>query len=280
MSKEGPSLPPTIEKKDGNVSFQAIACLYDFFSPRTKNIENWCFGFRNGGVEIDIAESTGSKIKIFDARPASKEKYDIFSRIMDTHETEEGDPKWAEVLTEHWILPGSTTYSPILPSQFSGTLDISGVTTQFQAINLETTPRIDICKIDYEDYTTHIVYNILNLGYRPGVLMINWPNHPDCSVETMICAGHLQTCGYRLLNSSVNYFTYMFVDDCMYEICSWNIKTCPNPMFQEFLRNMNQMVRQSLPTPATTPYDSKLNQVKNYVSSLIVESDSKKETKE
>jgi hypothetical protein len=277
MSKEPASLPPTTEKKDGDVTFQGITCLYDFFSPRTKNIENWSFGFRNGGVEVDIAESTGSKIKIFDGRPESKEKYAIFERIMNTHETEDGDPKWAEVLTDHWILPGSTLFSSILPSQHTGTIDISGVFTQLKAANPEETPRIDICKVDYEDYTCAIVYNMLHLGYRPGIFMINWPNHPDCSNETMICAGHLQTCGYRLLNSSVNYFTYLFIDDCMYEICSWNRKDSPNPMFQEFLNNMRELAQQKMQSQAgkesvsSLSFNSRLAQACENVSSLVSE---------
>jgi len=288
MSKDPASLPPTMEKKDGDISFQAITCLYDFFSPRTKNIENWSFGFRNGGVEVDIAESTGSKIKIFDGRPESKEKYTIFERIMNTHETEDGDPKWAEVLTDHWILPGSTMFSSIVPSQHAGTIDISGVSTQLKVVKPEETPRIDICKVDYEDYTCSIVYNILHLGYRPGIFMVNWPNHPDCSSETMLCAGHLQTCGYRLLNSSVNYFTYLFIDDCMYEICSWNRKDSPNPMFQEFLKNIRELAQQkaqmqmqmqgqeqeakeSSSSAASISYNSRLEQARENVSSLVSE---------
>jgi hypothetical protein len=280
MSKEPASLPSTVEKKDGDVTFQGVTSLYDFFSPRTKKIENWSFGFRNGGVEVDIAESTGSKIKIFDARPESKEKYAIFERIMDTHETEKGDPAWAEVLTDHWILPGSTMFSSILPSQHAGTIDISGVSTQLRAIEAEEIPRIDICKVDYDDYTCNIVYNILHLGYRPGIFLVNWPNHPDCSNETMACAGHLQTCGYRLLNSSVNYFTYMFIDECMYEICSWNCKDTPNPMFQEFLKNMRELARQSIQMQknaqekeesVSASYDSRLAQACENVSSLVSE---------
>ena len=227
-------LPPTVIRKDGDIQFPSISSVYDFFSPRTKKIVNWCFGFRNGGFEMEIAESSGSKLNIFDSRPGVKERYDIFERIMKNHETAEGDPKWAETLTEHWILPDSTKFSSVLPYQFSGTLDISGSPTTLSAIDVKLVPQVDICKIDYDEFTTNLVYSILNAGYRPGLFYVNWPAHPDQSNTTMICAGHLQTCGYRLLKSVDNYFVYMFINDCMYDICSWEITDTNNPMFTEF----------------------------------------------
>jgi len=227
-------MPGTVVRTDGDVKFPSITGIYDFFSPRTKKIENWSFGFRNGGVETEIAESSGSKIKIFDGRLESKAKYDIFERIMKTHETQEGDPKWAEVLTDHWILPDSTKFSSTVPYEFSGSMDISGTLTSLSAIDVEAVPQVDICKVDYDGFTPSIVYNILHCGYRPGLFYVNWPLHPDESNVTMICAGHLQTCGYRLLKSVGNYFLYIFVDSCMYELCSWAKTDCANPMFIEF----------------------------------------------
>lgn len=231
-------LPSTVEKKDGDIKFPSIIGLYDFFSPRTKKIENWSFGFRKGGVETEIAESTGSKIKVFDGRPESKTHYDIYERIMKTHETQEGDPAWAEVLTDHWILPDSTKFSSTVPAQFSGTIDISGTPTQLSAIDTDAIPRVDICKVDYDELTTSIVYTVLNSGYRPGLFYINWPAHPDESNTTMICAGHLQTCGYRLLKCIGNYCLYIFVDGCMYETCSWARDDCTNPMFTDFRKEI------------------------------------------
>jgi len=227
-------LPPTVVRKDGDIEFPSITSIYDFFSPRTKKIVNWCFGFRNGGFETEIAESSGSKLNIFDSRPDAKQRYDIFERIMKTHETEEGDPKWAETLTEHWILPDSTKFSSVLPYQFSGTLDISGCLTSLSAIDVKLVPQVDICKVDYDEFTTNIVYCILNAGYRPGLFYVNWPLNPDESNTTMVCAGHLQTCGYRLLKAVGNYFVYLYIDDCMYNICSWQVIECNNPMFAEF----------------------------------------------
>ena len=228
------SLPKCIIKTDG-INFPTIQNMYDFFSPRTKSIDIWSFGFRFGGVEIDIAESTGAKIKIFDGRPGKKEAYDIFARIMNSHETIVSDPEWAQNLTNAWILPDSTSFSPILPWTYNGTLDISGCPTQFEKIDCD---RVDICKVDYDSFTTDIVYMITTKGYRPGLFFIKWDEHPDMSNITMGCAGHLQNLGYRLLYTVDNYFIYMFFDECMYEICSWSRTDCINPLFDEYRKQL------------------------------------------
>ena len=209
--------------------------MYDFFSPRTKQIEIWCIGFYTGDVETAIAESTGAKVKIFDARTGSKEVYDIYERVINSHETLPGDPEWARETENHWILPDSTSFSTVLPGPFNGLIDLSGVQTTVEKFSAE---RVDICKIDYADYTVDFLYGFLNAGYRPGLFFINWPQHPDESAKTMAAAGHLQSCGYRLLNSTGNYFLYMFVDECMYEICSWARVDSNNPMFSEFQRQL------------------------------------------
>ena len=233
-SVEMTSLPRCIIKKDG-IDFPTIQNMYEFFAPRTKNIEIWSYGFRLGGVEVDFAESTGAKIKVFDARPGKKEDYDIFARVLNTHESQPSDPEWAANLTSVWILPDSTTFSKALPWSHSGNLDISGTFTEL--FKSETT-RIDICKIDYDTFTSEIVYMIMNKGYRPGLLYIHWNEHPDESNITMACAGHLQNLGYRLLHSTNNYFIYMFFDECMYEICSWSRNDCVNPLFDEYRKQL------------------------------------------
>lgn len=224
-------LPKCVVKEDGDIKYPSIASLYDFFAPRTKDIVVLCVGFRNGAIECDIAESTGAKIHIYDARPEKQERYDIFNRIMTTHETIPSDPKWASSLTDFWILPDSTSFSTTLPGIYSGSLQLSESPTQFSKVNHD---RIDILKVDYDQHAPFLVNNILSAGYRPGLLWVHWDLHPDESNLTMAAAGNIQTLGYRLLKAEGNYFVYMFVDDCMYEICSWAQTDCANPMFKEF----------------------------------------------
>lgn len=225
------ALPTCAVKEDGGCKFPSVMNLYDFFTPRTRSICVWSYGFRNGGLEVHLAESTGAKVNIFDSRDGKKEQHDIFNRVMNTHKTQENDPDWASYLTKHWILPDSTTFSSVLPGIYDGSLSLSSGITQFSKFS---TDRIDIVKVDYGEDTSFIVNSILSAGYRPGLFWVNWNMHPDESNLTMATAGNLQTLGYRLLKAEGNYFVYMFVDECMYEVCSWARTDCANPMFVEF----------------------------------------------
>lgn len=229
------ALPKCAVKKDGDVKFPGIQTLYDFYAPRTKSINVYSYGFRAGGVETFLAECTGATIQVFDSRPGAKEKFEIFDRIMTDHEAKDSDPEWAKELTEYWILPDSVTFSNTLPALYTGTLDLSGVSTPLTQFTAES---IDLVKVDYGEHTSFLVQMILGKGYRPGLLLVNWEAHPDESALTMSAAGHVQTLGYRLLGSAGNYFAYMFMDQCMYEVCSWARKDCMNPMFEEYRKQM------------------------------------------
>jgi hypothetical protein len=224
-------LPGCLVVKDGDLDVPTIASMYDFFSPRTKNITIWSIGFRSGGLESNIAESTGAHIHIYDCSKLAKDRYDIFNRVMNDHEVQAEDPSWAEELCNHWILPDSTTFHSTIPAPFTGNIKNAEIDVVLEQTKAE---RVDICKIDYGEYTTHFLYDFLHSGYRPGLLWVNWPAHPDESSMTMAAAGHLQNLGYRLLKSYNNYFLYIFIDECMYEICSYNNVTVNNPLFSEF----------------------------------------------
>jgi hypothetical protein len=228
-------LPPETIEKEGEFLFPSIGSLYDFFTPRTKDITVWSIGFQYGGFEAHIAESTGAKIQIYDGRPESKERWAIFQRVMNEHELQEGDPSWAEPLTNQWILPDSTQFQEWVPYEFTGSLMIQNQVTTLQEVKDD---RVDICKVDYKGFTFPLIYTLLNKGYRPGLLYVHWDTHPDNCAQAMICAGHLQNCGYRLLNSIKNYFLYIFIDENMYEICSWNDKSSANPMFEEYRKQL------------------------------------------
>jgi hypothetical protein len=233
-------LPACSSIKDGDIELPMVGSLYDFFAPRTKNITIWSIGFRHGVFEATIAESTGASIQIFDCNEISKDTYKVFARVMNEHETQEGDPSWAEALCSHWILPDSTTFRSYLPSPFTGTLVNEDVNIRLQEVNAE---HVDICKVDCESYTTNYVYDFLNKGYRPGLLWIHWPAHPDESSQTMAAAGHVQNLGYRLLKSVGNYFVYIFLDNCIYEICSWNDVETNNPMLSEFQKQLLEGIK-------------------------------------
>lgn len=223
------SLGITVQK-DGTSSFPILRDLYQFFSPRSKSITVLSYGLGELGVETYLMSSTGCKITVHDARPNTKEKFDKYFSILKNHAADTTANEWEKELSQRWILSKNLSFSQEIPFTFSGSIDLSGNPTQLQVFSYE---HVDFCKIDYDTFNTSILYSILNAGYRPGLLLINWSKHPDQYNDSMLCAGHLQNTGYTLVSSEENWFLYMFNDQNLYETCSWARSDVANPLIEE-----------------------------------------------
>ena len=222
-----------VERKEGDSTYPTLKSLYQFFSPRSAKLTIWCFGLGYGGMESDFVDGTGSVVNIFDARPKSQENFAILRRVLETHSRNDEDPSWTVSLPNKYIDPTKLVLSSIIPWSFDGNIMVDSVNTACVKISTEDIPRVDICKIDYPGLTYHIVYMILTTGYRPGIMYIRWDEHPDENVSAMLCAGHLQTAGYELMMESGGVFLYRYIDECIYDTCSWSRTDCKNPMVAE-----------------------------------------------
>jgi hypothetical protein len=220
-----------IKLQEGPYQCPSLTNLYDFFAPRSSKLTIWSFGLGFGGIESNFIESTGSTVNVFDARPDAVQKNEQIQRVLTSHELEENDPTWLTPLADVWIPPNKLLFFTKLPWSHEGTLLVNGVQTPLTKINVDEVPRVDICKIEYPGLTYALVYNILNAGYRPGLLYIRWDEHPDIGTNAMLCAGHLQNSGYGLAAEVDGYFLYRFIDECVYEKCSWARNDCINPLF-------------------------------------------------
>jgi len=221
-------------KQDGPTQFPTLEDLYSFFSPRSKKITVWSFGLDYGGFETDVMQSLGCKIQLFDHRESTAQRFDLISRVLKEHETLETDPEWASEIANKWVLPNLLTLNTSLPWSFDGKLEGADL----KKMNTQDVPRVDVCKISLTGLETQIVYNILSTGYRPGLFYIHWTEHPDSSTSAMLCAGHLQNSGYKLLKAVDNYFVYIFTDQCLYESCSWARSDVANPMLEEIKQQL------------------------------------------
>ena len=115
---------------------------------------------------------------------------------------------------------------------------------------------IALKEAENKTFTDEIVYQLLRSPYRPGLLFVCWPIGPDDSNESAACAGHLQTMGYRLLAAAGSFYTYIYVDQCMYEICSWARTDCNNPMFEEYREQIFNAFNPIADTTGPTPVES------------------------
>jgi hypothetical protein len=102
--------------------------------------------------------------------------------------------------------------------------------------------RIDILKIDTKNSAPglelSILSSIFSAGFRPSVLIVQWSKLPDEDTPAMLAAGHLQCCGYSLLDTIDNKFLYFYNDDNMYELCSWQQTTDMNPIAKEIINSI------------------------------------------
>ncbi len=217
--------------QEGEESVKSIKQLYTFFGTRSRSLTIYSIGFGYGGVESFLFEQTGSPVKIFECRPEELHRAEAFKQYI-TDRTETTIP-W---LKEHEASVASSKSFQLekgIPSLLSGTnVSVKGCEQRFQFIPFDT-ERIDICKLDMKEANEFLLYQILHAGYRPGLFYIRWDKHPDKFTDAMICAGHLQQVGYRLLFQEGPWFLYQFIDDCSYEYCSWARVDCSNPLLKE-----------------------------------------------
>ena len=219
--------------QDRDVIWPYIHNLYSFFGRKSRKITVHSYGFDNGSMECEISEMTGCKVQIFDPRPEAKQRFDTVKRILTTHSLESTDPEYCSYFTKKWIKPDNLDFSPKFPWRYSGSMDLSGMSVVLEKKTVDDIPQIDLVKISLDGFSYDAINNILLAGYRPGLIFCRWDEHPDKNTQAMIVAAQLQNCGYRLLDSKENCFVYTFIDECIYEICSWNRTDVGNPMFEE-----------------------------------------------
>ena len=227
-----------VQKEDGNIKFPFLRSIYDFFSPRTRQITAWSFGFRCGGFEAELLENTGCEMTVFDARKDAQERFAIFKRVSEEHEKADTDPEWADALLDHWFVAKKVSLKESVPFSYSGTLRVNGVETKVSDMDTSIIPRVDLVKIDYPTFECELLYAIMQAGYRPGLLWVTWTENPDENVKSMLAAGHLQSIGYSLEMVDGNTFVYKFNDQCLYEMCSWAIPGTANPMVTSILQSV------------------------------------------
>jgi hypothetical protein len=106
--------------------------------------------------------------------------------------------------------------------------------------------RIDVLKVDTvaaaPGLERGIIGAVLNAGFRPAVVLVQWSESPNVGLATTVAAGNLQNCGYRLISKVDNKFLYYFTDDDMYQLCSWEETSCQNPLMSEIISSTRDSI--------------------------------------
>ena len=83
-------------------------------------------------------------------------------------------------------------------------------------------PHFALCRIELFNEEVKVISSLLASKYRPSLLYVRWSESPDESQLHCETAGHLQSCGYRLVTINSNgFFLYHYTGQDIYSCCSW-----------------------------------------------------------
>ena len=193
-------------------------------------------------ADLDIAETLGCPLHIWNFNEAHTANWDEVRQVLkDRKRPTEASP-FTEGVDTKWVLPKNVRSYTGVPGFYTAKSEGCSMISIHDCVKQCTSSmkldeeRIDILKIALvEGWERNVLAALLDTGYRPGLIMVKWSHMPDSHLFTTLAAGHLQNCGYTLLEKDGNRFTYMFIDRCMYEICSWETNKSLNPLVTEIM---------------------------------------------
>jgi hypothetical protein len=202
--------------------------------------------------DLDLAESIGCPIHAVPISSKGVVEWEELLAIVKEKKREGANAQhpFTEGAEQKWILPKNIRIQKALPFwhggqiQREGDVPLSTVPMQqfIRAISAEMKlkdeeGRVDILKIDTKEewpgLEKGILAAVLDAGYRPGLVLVNWTSLPDTDLSTTLAAGHLQNSGYKLCGKEGGRFLYFFSDNDLYQICSWEETAVSNPLFNE-----------------------------------------------
>ena len=264
--------PNTIMLGEGSLDpFPFFADAWSIYSKKGNKTVFISLGTSKSALaDLEIAEMIGCPLIVAPGSAAGVTGWVEVAQCIKTHEPFE-NPKsdFSVGADEKWIIPknlriqaGSTpdwrsgmiTASPAFQEpifHLEGIPFYSWVESQCASIGLSSEQtRIDILKVDTQNGTERqILYAMLDAGFRPSTIIINWSKAPDTDQPTKMAAGHLQNCGYALIRTVGTKFLYLFVDSDMYSVCSWEGAGKVNPLVDEIVNGVREAFEAVVSTP-------------------------------
>lgn len=265
-------IPLTVIAKDSAAPFPMLENVWNIFSTKGIRTVYLTIGASaSSAADLELAESIGCPLHVVPLNATEKEAWEEVHGILKERKRDEATAKhsFSVGAEARWILPKNLRLLSALPWWSKGLLDTSGVQVQTGAVAdviegacatmklKDGANRIDILKLDTTGSAAGlergILQSILDAGYRPALILVNWSRMPDTDMPTTLSAGHLQNCGYTLLHKVDSKFLYIYTDKDMYQICSWESTESPNPMIQEVLETAREGFKQAMAAAAKTP---------------------------
>jgi hypothetical protein len=233
--------------------FPIIDKLWDLFAGKGIRTVFLSVGASNSAVaDLDIAESIGCPLHIVPLGSNQAAGWSEVAQYLKDRKRPESASAFSEGVDTKWVLPKNIRIQTSVPWWTAGQIDISGTLLSTQPVGdmvdsissgmkiKDTAKRIDLLKVDTTGLSPGleipVINSILSAGYRPSIILVKWGYMPDTDSTAMIAAGHLQCCGYTLMDTLENKFVYYYNDDNIYEICSWEQRSLMNPIVHEIIK--------------------------------------------
>lgn len=201
--------------------------------------------------DLDIAESIGCPVHAVPLSAKGTAQWEEVVAILKEKARKDGNATHAftEGAERKWVLPKNIRIKSSLPFWHEGQIQkgdarlptapvqefLSAITREMKI--QEPEGRVDILKIDAKEewpgLEKAILAAVLDAGYRPGLVLVNWSMRPDEDLSTTLAAGHLQNSGYKLCGKDDTRFLYFFNDNDAYQSCSWEDTAVANPLVNE-----------------------------------------------
>jgi hypothetical protein len=222
----------------------------------------------SSAADLEIAETIGCPIHAVPLSEAGQQAWTEVAACLQAKKREGANAThpFSEGAERKWILPKHIRIQDALPFWMEGQIQNGAYSKQTLPVRTwaekicsgmkvtEEGGRIDFLKVDtvaeWPGLERSVLAAILDAGYRPGIVLVNWSSQPDVDLQTTLAAGHMQMIGYRLFAKEGTKFLYYFSDSNLYEICSWEDTSVGNPLVGEIVR---LMATQSRAPPAEVP---------------------------
>ena len=235
----------TLLHPNGGDPFPCLKNLYGIFQKKGIRTVFFSIGASPSCIsDLEIAEIIGCPVNIICANESEVATWGEVKDCLKTHKpAKEPLSTFSEGSDKKWVL---TKNVRIVSPEWRSDSVLSTVKEACKSMSIsDDDTRIDLLKIDMSGGAERrVLYEILDAGFRPAIIMIRWGGGPDSHPGVRLAAGNLQNCGYALSKKEGNKYLYYYVDNDMYATCSWEIEGAINPMVdavvQEVLSEVNK----------------------------------------
>jgi len=245
----------TVIGKDSSSPIPMIERVWDTFSQKGVRTVFLVLGNSSSCIaDLEMAESLGCPINCVPIGEQQVNEWKEVALILkERKRTEAAQFPFTDGAQGKWVLPKNIRIQESLPWWCTGSVEVDGLSVKTEsAVSFmqrvckdmkikDGDVRLDILKIDLPaGLERACIPSILDAGFRPALIVVKWQKMPDVDLSTTLAAGHLQNSGYRLLKIIGRQFLYLFTNNDMYQLCSWENMVVANPLLNELIESAKE----------------------------------------